>query len=242
MPRWRAERGAHRDRPLGLVELGDRSRKVPQPLAGPAGRRSVGHHVGNARVHFPRFAQAPPGYSCVTTATHRGCVLPARSACHIAGRAGQLTPPTTSRQRSSVMPSRGTAVTCNDAPQITNYNCRTCAVTATPRPDGADDYCYPSDTAKYSAVTKWVCLQFITCSFSWLLFQLARRLALAIPPKAGMSATAAAPVSLAFSRPTILSRVVQSPRYSSGRNYCPSTTPRCPGSGNTRPTGSRRDC
>ena len=26
--------------------------------------------------------------------------------------------------QASVMPSRGTAVTCNDAPQITNYNCR----------------------------------------------------------------------------------------------------------------------
>jgi len=30
--------------------------------------------------------------------------------------------------QASVMPSRGTAVTCNDAPQITNYNCR---ITAT---------------------------------------------------------------------------------------------------------------
>ena len=26
--------------------------------------------------------------------------------------------------QASVMPSRGTALTCNDAPQITNYNCR----------------------------------------------------------------------------------------------------------------------
>jgi hypothetical protein len=26
--------------------------------------------------------------------------------------------------QASVMPSRWTAVTCNDAPQITNYNCR----------------------------------------------------------------------------------------------------------------------
>jgi len=26
--------------------------------------------------------------------------------------------------QASVMPSRGQTVTCNDAPQITNYNCR----------------------------------------------------------------------------------------------------------------------
>ncbi len=48
----------HRDRPLGL-EVGDQAREVPQPPAGPAGRRSVGHHIGDAQRHFPRFAQAP---------------------------------------------------------------------------------------------------------------------------------------------------------------------------------------
>ena len=61
----------HRDRPLGL-ELGDQAREVPQPPVGSAGRRSVGHHIGDAQRHFPRFAQAPPGSSCVATATHRG--------------------------------------------------------------------------------------------------------------------------------------------------------------------------
>jgi hypothetical protein len=47
------EEAPHRDRPLGL-ELGDHPRKVPQPPAGSAGGRSVGHRVRKAQVHLPR--------------------------------------------------------------------------------------------------------------------------------------------------------------------------------------------
>jgi len=90
------EGAPHRDRPLGL-EPGDQSRKVPQPPAGSAGRRSAGHHIGNAQAHFPRFAQAPPGSSCVTTATPTGLYY----------RHDQPAPPA----RCSRHPGRGAVVT-----------------------------------------------------------------------------------------------------------------------------------
>jgi len=35
---------------------GDEAREIPQPPVGSAGRRSVGHHVGNPQRHFPSFA------------------------------------------------------------------------------------------------------------------------------------------------------------------------------------------
>jgi len=52
-------RPLHRDRPLGL-EVGNEAREVPQPPVGSAGRSGVGHHIGDAQRHFPRFAHATP--------------------------------------------------------------------------------------------------------------------------------------------------------------------------------------
>ncbi len=40
----------HRDRPLGL-KVGNQARQVPQPPVGSAGRRSIGHHIGDAQRH-----------------------------------------------------------------------------------------------------------------------------------------------------------------------------------------------
>jgi hypothetical protein len=108
----------HRDRPVGL-EPGDQSRKVLQPPAGSAGRRSVGYHIGNAQVHFPRFAQAPPGSSCVTTATPTGLYYwhdqPAPYRCRL-GRA-QISARRTDRRERRVgvrEPRLGTYLTLGD--------------------------------------------------------------------------------------------------------------------------------